>query len=285
MNSQIFRDGLLDGQVALVTGGGTGIGAATTRELTRLGATVVIASRKPENIEPAAKGLSEELGRPVHGRLLDIRDRDSVRSLTEGIVTDFGSLDIVINNGGGQFFSPAEAISDKGWDAVVATNLTGTWNVTRAAADAWMLKHGGTVVNITMLTDRAFPGMTHSVAARSGVEAMTRTLAVEWASRGIRLNSVAPGFVASSGIRRYPAGLDLISKMRSYVPMKRLATCDEVAWLVSFLCSPAGAYITGQTLTLDGGKTLWGDWWPIPDPPDVGQVEIPREPWEEDSEG
>lgn len=280
MNSQIFRDDLLAGKVALVTGGGTGIGAAITRELTRLGATVVIASRKPENIEPAAAGLTEELGRPVHGRILDIRDRDSVRTLMSGIVAEFGALDIVVNNGGGQFFSPAEAISDKGWDAVVATNLTGTWNVTRAAADAWMLKNGGTILNITMLTGRAFPGMAHSVAARSGVEAMTRTLAVEWANKGIRINSIAPGFVASSGIKRYPAGLDLISQMRSFVPMKRLATCDEIAWAVAFLASPAGAYITGETMIIDGGKTLWGDWWPIPDPEDVGTIEIPTEPWE-----
>ncbi|MFT6146378.1 MAG: NAD(P)-dependent dehydrogenase (short-subunit alcohol dehydrogenase family) [Myxococcota bacterium] len=280
MNSQIFRDDLLAGKVALVTGGGTGIGAAITRELTRLGATVVIASRKPENIEPAAAGLTEELGRPVHGRILDIRDRESVRALMSGIVSEFGALDIVVNNGGGQFFSPAEAISDKGWDAVVATNLTGTWNVTRAAADAWMLKNGGTILNITMLTGRAFPGMAHSVAARSGVEAMTRTLAVEWANKGIRINSIAPGFVASSGIKRYPAGLELISQMRSFVPMKRLATCDEIAWAVAFLASPAGAYITGETMTIDGGKTLWGDWWPIPDPEDVGTIDIPTEPWE-----
>jgi NAD(P)-dependent dehydrogenase (short-subunit alcohol dehydrogenase family) len=280
MSSQIFRDDLLAGKVALVTGGGTGIGAAITRELTRLGATVIIASRKPENIEPAAAGLTEELGRPVHGRILDIRDRDSVRALMSGIVTDFGALDIVVNNGGGQFFSPAEAISDKGWDAVVATNLTGTWNVTRAAADAWMLKNGGTILNITMLTGRAFPGMAHSVAARSGVEAMTRTLAVEWANKGIRINSIAPGFVASSGIKRYPAGLQLISQMRSFVPMKRLATCDEIAWAVAYLASPAGAYITGETMTIDGGKTLWGDWWPIADPEDVGTIDIPTEPWE-----
>lgn len=280
MSSQIFRDDLLEGKVALVTGGGTGIGATITRELTRLGATVVIASRKKESIEPAAEGLTKELGRPVHGRIVDIRDREGVRSLMSSIITDFGALDIVVNNGGGQFFSPAEAISDKGWDAVVATNLTGTWNVTRAAADAWMLKNGGTILNITMLTGRAFPGMAHSVAARSGVEAMTRTLAVEWANKGIRINSIAPGFVASSGIKRYPAGLNLISQMRSFVPMKRLATCDEIAWAAAFLASPAGAYITGETLTIDGGKTLWGDWWPIPDPEDVGTIDIPKEPWE-----
>ncbi|MCB9679736.1 MAG: SDR family oxidoreductase [Alphaproteobacteria bacterium] len=278
--SQIFRDDLLAGQVAIVTGGGTGIGASITRELTRLGATVVIASRKPENIEPAAAGLSEELGREVVGEICDIRDRDSVAAMVARTVERFGRLDHLVNNGGGQFFSPAEGISGKGFDAVVGTNLTGTWNVTRAVADAWMLKHGGVVTNITMLTHRAFPGMAHSVAARAGVEAMTRTLAVEWANRGIRLNSVAPGYVASSGIKRYPAGLNLVQQMQSVVPMKRLATCDEIAWMVAYLHSVAGAYITGQTITIDGGKELWGDYWPIPDPKPMPEIEIPVEPWE-----
>ena len=281
MPSRIFRDDLLVGHVALVTGGGTGIGAAITRELAHMGATVVIASRKADNIERAAKGLTEELGRTVHGAVCDIRDRDSTAALVAKILADHGRLDILVNNGGGQFFSPAEAITPKGWDAVVATNLTGTWNMTRAAADAWMLAHGGTILNITMMTNRTFTGMAHSHAARAGVEAMTRTLAVEWAARNIRINCVAPGFVASSGINRYPAGLDLIKQMKSLVPMKRLASCEEVAWLVAYLASPAGAYVTGQTWTIDGGKELWGDFWPIPDPPNMPPVVIPKEPWDE----
>jgi citronellol/citronellal dehydrogenase len=279
-NSRIFRDDLLAGQVALITGGGTGIGAATARELGRLGATVIIASRKEANIRPAAEGLSAELGRTVHGAICDIRDRAMIDQLVADVIAEHGRIDLLVNNGGGQFFSPAEAIRPKGWDAVIATNLTGTWNLTRAVADGWMLANGGSIVNITMLTKRAFPGMVHSVSARAGVEAMTRTLAVEWASRGVRINSIAPGFVASSGLRRYPAGLNVIEQMRTFVPLKRAATCEEIAWHVAFLASPAGAYVTGQTLAVDGGKELWGDWWPIPDPPDMGPVEIPREPWE-----
>lgn len=281
MPSRIFREGLFDGQVALVTGGGTGIGAAIAHELGMLGATVVIASRKEEHVRPAVDGLTRILGREVFGQTCDIRDRASVDALMKGLLAQHGKLDILVNNGGGQFFAPAETITPNGWDAVIQTNLTGTWNVTRAAADAWMLKKGGSIVNVTMLTSRCFPGMAHSVAARGGVEALTRTLAVEWASRKIRVNSVAPGFVASSGLRRYPAELNVLSMLNSVIPMKRPATCEEIAWAVVYLAGPAGSYVTGQTWVVDGGKSMWGDWWPIPDPPGAGPVVVPKEPWEE----
>jgi citronellol/citronellal dehydrogenase len=280
MASRIFKDGLFEGQVAVVTGGGTGIGVAVARELAGLGATVVIASRKEENVRPAAEGLSEEVGRPVHWQTCDIRDRDTVAALTDAVLKDHGRIDLLVNNGGGQFFSPADAITPRGFDAVVQTNLTGTWNMTRAVADAWMFEHGGRVVNITMLTGRAFPGMAHSHAARAGVEAMTRTLAVEWASRGVLINCIAPGYVASSGLRRYPIELEVIRKMQTVIPLKRLGTCEEIAWAVGYLASPAGDYVTGQILTVDGGKSLWGDYWEIPDPEPLPEIDIPREPWE-----
>ncbi len=281
-HSTVFRDGILDGEVALVTGGGTGIGAAIALELGRLGARVVIASRKASHIEPAAAGMGEMLGREVIGLSCDIRDREAVAATTKRVVESHGSLDILVNNGGGQFFSPAEAIRDKGWDAVVGTNLTGTWNMTRAAFEAWMGAHGGRVVNITMLTRRAFPGMTHSVAARAGVEAMTRNLAVEWASKGIRVNCIAPGLIASSGVLTYPDGANLFKGMQRHIPLKRAGTMDDIAWMAAYLAGPAGDYLTGQTLTVDGGKELWGDWWPIADPQGgVADVEIPTFPWEE----
>jgi NAD(P)-dependent dehydrogenase (short-subunit alcohol dehydrogenase family) len=264
-----------------VTGGGTGIGVAIARELARVGAEVVIASRKAENIEPAAKGLSEELGCTVVGEICDIRDREGVTAFTQRVLDRFGRIDILVNNGGGQFFSPAEMITPGGFDAVVQTNLTGTWNMTRAVADAWMLQNGGSIVSITMLTRRTFPGMAHSVAARAGVEAMTRTLAIEWAKNEIRLNCVAPGFVASTGLRRYPKNLGILEQIQSRLPLKRLATCEEIAWATTFLAGPAGAYVTGQVWTVDGGAELWGDYWPIPDPDDLGDIEIPVEPWEE----
>ena len=282
MSSSIFRDDLFAGTVVLVTGGGTGIGTAITRELARLGGTVIIASRKREVIDRTTAGLLDEIGCTVYGDTCDIRDRDAVKALVERTLTQHGRIDVLVNNGGGQFFAPAETISPRGWDSVVQTNLTGTWNMTRAVADAWMLSHGGCILNITMLTRRTFPGMAHSVSARAGVEAMTRTLAIEWANRGVRLNCIAPGMVASSGMRSYPQGLGVLEQLKSLIPLKRLASCEEVAWLAAYLASPAGAYVTGQTWTLDGGKELWGDWWPIPDPPGMGPIELPREPWEEE---
>lgn len=280
MSRPTFQPDLLEGRVAVVTGGGTGIGIAIARTLGQMGATLVICSRKASNIEPAAEGLSEELGREVMGLTCDIRDREGVRAFVAEVIERLGRVDILVNNGGGQFLAPAETISDKGWDAVVATNLTGTWTMTRAVADQWMLKHGGCIVNITMLTRRGFPGMAHSVAARAGVDAMSRTLAVEWAPMGIRVNCVEPGIIASSGLLRYPAGRDMAHAIQAEIPMKRLGTCKEVADLVGYLASPAAAYITGQTLVVDGGRTLWGHTWTLPET-ELPEVEIPLEPWQQ----
>lgn len=278
----VLAPGSLAGKVALVTGGGTGIGAATARQLGRMGAEVVIASRKVANIEPAARGLSEELGREVLGVVCDVRDRAAVDALVASVLARFRRIDVLVNNGGGQFLTPSEAITPRGWDAVVATNLTGQWALTQAVANAWMLEHGGAIVNVTMLSHRGFPGMAHSVAARAGVEALTRTLAVEWASRGVRLNCVAPGLIASSGFRNYPAGAFMLEELRSRVPLKRLGTAEEIAATIAFLVSPAGAYFTGQVLTVDGGQSLWGDNWVVPDPAAPSPVALPHEWWEEE---
>lgn len=283
MSPSIFQPDLLTGKVAIVTGGGTGIGVAIARTLLHMGATVVLASRKPSNIEPAAEGLSAEFGREVHAIPCDIRDRERVRAFVGEVIERLGRIDVLVNNGGGQFMAPAETISDRGWDAVVATNLTGTWTMVRAVADQWMLKHGGSIVNITMLTKRGFPGMAHSVAARAGVDAMSRTLAVEWAPYGVRINCVEPGIIASSGLLNYPAGLELAHAIQAEIPMKRLGTCDEVASMVGFLASPAAAYTTGQTFIVDGGRTLWGHTWAVPDKP-LPDVVIPVEPWQEGSD-
>lgn len=281
MNSKIFKDDLLKGQVAIVTGGGSGIGSACARELARLGADVVIASRKQDRIEAAAQGLSQELGVAVHGIATDIRDRPAVDALINETMDRLGRIDILVNNGGGQFFSPAQLITPNGFDAVVATNLTGTWNMTQAVANGWMLENGGgKVINITMNTHRGFPGMAHSVAARSGVEGLTKTLAIEWAFAGIQVNAVQPGVIASSGLKNYPDAESMVAQAQQQIPAKRLGTVDEVAWMVAYLASPAGSYITGQTLTVDGGRSHWGDTWPIPDPDPMPEWHIPKESWE-----
>ncbi|MCK6525332.1 SDR family oxidoreductase [Myxococcota bacterium] len=280
--SKVFMPGLMTGNVALVTGGGTGIGAEIAREYARLGATVHLASRKREVIEAAARSIAEETGAAVFGHAVDIRDRGQVAACVEAVLSQSGRLDVLVNNGGGQFLAPAETITPRGFDAVVATNLTGTWNMLRAAADAWMLQNGGAVVNITMLTPRGFPGMAHSVAARAGVEALTRTLAVEWAGRGIRVNAIAPGYVASSGLKRYPKELGVLERLASAVPMKRLARREEIAWVAALLGSAAGSYITGQVITVDGGAGLWGDLWPLSDPEGLTAAVPELDPWEDD---
>ncbi|MEL6343181.1 MAG: SDR family oxidoreductase [Myxococcota bacterium] len=268
--------------MAVVTGGGSGIGAYIAHELGQLGANVVIASRKKERIESAAAGLSKALGREALGRVCDIRDRDSTTALVEQTLARFGRLDILVNNGGGQFLAPAEFIRPKGWDAVIHTNLTGTWNLTRAAADQWMLKNGGRIMNITMMTRRGFPGMAHSVSARAGVEAMTRTLAIEWATYGILINSIQPGVVASNGLNNYPNGVEMGRTTQKNIPLKRLGSCNDIAWMCAFLASPAGSFITGQTFAVDGGQQLWGESWPINDPDPLPTVTVEPIPWEID---
>ncbi len=279
----VFAPAVLAGKVAIVTGGGTGIGAATARQLGRMGAEVVVASRKASNVEPAAKGLTAELGREVLGVVCDIRDRAAVDALVAATLARFGRIDILVNNGGGQFLAPAEALSPRGWDAVVATNLTGPWAVTQAVANAWMLQHGGSIINVTMLSSRGFPGMAHSVAARAGVEALSRTLAVEWASRGVRVNCVAPGMIASSGFRNYPEGTFALEDLAKQVPLKRLGTAEEIAATIAFLASPAAAFLTGQVLTVDGGQSLWGDSWPIPNAEPTEPIVLPTEWWEDET--
>ena len=281
MNNPIFQQGLFNNKVVIVTGGGSGIGAEISKNFALLGAQVIIASRKKDRIDKAAAGLSKLTNTTVTGLVCNIRDRESVDSFVSTVMSQFGKIDILVNNGGGQFMSPAEHIKDKGWDAVIQTNLTGTWNLSQRVAKAWMLENGGKIINITMLTHRGFPGMVHSVASRAGVEAMTQTLAIEWAGKGILINAIQPGIIASSGMHNYPAGIQIAAATRSEIPLKRLGTCEEVSHLVSFLASPAGEYITGQIFTIDGGRSLWGRLWPIPDPKQMPPVDIPKWPWEE----
>lgn len=265
MTPAIFAPGLLQGQTAIVTGGATGIGYAIAREMLRLGAAVTIASRKAERLEPAAARLIEETGGQVRWQVCDIRDPEQDTALVQGHLDAYGSLDILVNNGGGQFPAPAESYSPKGWEAVIKTNLTGTWYLTQQAALLAMIpRKQGRIVCIVANCERGMPGIAHTGAARAGVINLTRSLAVEWAPYNIQINCVAPGVIGTDGLDVYPEAM--IRDIARHIPAKRLGTPEEVAHSVVFLASPAGAYITGANLAVDGGQAHWGSHWTVPDP-------------------
>lgn len=261
----VFRPGLFDGKVVIVTGGGTGIGRCIAHELASLGAVVALGSRKAENCE-TVKAEIEAAGGTAFAGACNIREPESVQAFVGQVVAAHGRIDALVNNGGGQFMSPAQYITPKGWNAVLDTNLTGTWNVTNAVFHAWMEAHGGAVVNITMENARGYPGMAHSGAARAGVENLTKSLAVEWSRFGIRVNSVAPGLINSSGLEQYPDGIKAqLGEFQKAIPAKRMGSESEISALVTFLLSPAASFISGQTIWADGAQSLWSSPYPIED--------------------
>ncbi len=260
----IFRPDLLRGRTILVTGGGTGIGRVIAHELAALGAHVILAARRREPLEETADEIAAAGGSAALYQV-NIRREDEVERLFEALAADHHRLDGLVNNAGGQFPSPAETISQKGWHAVIETNLTGTFLMCRAAFHHGLSRTGGSIVNIVAEMWRGFPGMAHTGAARAGVVNLTRTLAVEWASHGIRVNAVAPGIIEGDGLTRYdPTFVEpFITRARADVPLKRLGTESEVSAAVAFLLSPAAAYITGETIRVDGGGSLWRKTWEI----------------------
>lgn len=252
----MFQSDLFKDQVVLVTGGGSGIGYSIAEQFLKHGAKVIIASRKAEKIEKAV----EQLGNNCKGMVLDIRQPEQVENVIKTIVQEFGKLDILVNNAGGQFPSAAENISINGWNAVINNNLNGTFYVSRAAfLYAFQKQNYGNIINIIANIYRGFPGMSHTGAARAGVDNLTKSLAVEWSRFHIRVNAVAPGIIHSSGLGQYPP--QLLNNINANIPLKRMGTCEEVAYPVLFLASPMASYITGETLYVDGGMRLWGDLW------------------------
>ena len=262
--SNPFRPGLLAGRVALITGGGTGIGRAIAEEMAELGASVALCGRRIEPVTELAEALTAR-GAEAMAASVDIRQPEAVEAFVAEVMARFGRIDVLVNNAGGQFPSPAQLISPKGFEAVVRNNLLGTFNVTRAVAlGAMMPARRGRIVNIIANVARGFPGMAHTGAARAGVENLTRSLAVEWSPYKIAVNAVSPGTIRSTGTDRYPP--ELVEKAERTTPWRRLGTPREVAHLVTFLASDAADYITGATLCVDGGAPLWGDIWEMPDP-------------------
>jgi len=259
-SQRVFAPNIFAGRVAIVTGGGSGIGLAAARQFVQLGARVAICGRTLPKLDAARAELGDA---NVLAATCDIREPAQVESFVGNVIDKLGRIDILVNNAGGQFPSPAQLISTNGFLAVVRNNLVGTFTMSREVATKWMIGNGGgRVVNVTANTYRGFPGMAHTGAARAGVENLTMTLAVEWAQFGILVSAVAPGIVKSTGTAQYP--LQLIERGIAETPLKRAATCDEIAAAIVFLASPAAQYITGATLRIDGGQSLWGHTWEIP---------------------
>lgn len=234
-------------RAAIVTGGGTGIGRATAMALARDGFDLVLAGRRPEPLE-ATRELIGEGCVTLPG---DVREPDTAEALVDRCLAEYGRIDVLVNNAGGQFTAPAEEITANGWRAVRRLNLDAPWHLTQLVAKRWMIENGGgRVVSVVLCPRRGIAGMAHSSAARAGMSALTRTLAAEWGRFGIGLVTVAPGWIDTEGVRGYGTDLDEVAQR---IPMKRLGTAEEVGDVIAFLCSPAAAYITGTDIVIDGG--------------------------------
>jgi citronellol/citronellal dehydrogenase len=259
--SQVFRDGLLDGRVVVVSGAGSGLGRETALELARLGATVVGCGRREEPLAETA-ALAAGLAGTFERRLLDIREEERVDAFFDGVLERHGRLDVLVNNAGGQFLSPAEAISPKGFRTVVELNVTGTWLMSHAAATkAFIPAGGGKILSVTLSPHNGMPGMVHSGAARAAVENMMRTLAVEWARFGVTTCAVAAGqFATETLLTKYPP--EVVANVERSIPLGRTGRPEEIAWLLAYLASPAGDFYSGTTITIDGARDNWAGPWP-----------------------
>jgi citronellol/citronellal dehydrogenase len=273
-HSQIFARGLLRDRVVLVTGGGTGLGRATALELARCGASVIIAGRRADVLEQAAREIAAEAVGEVSGVVADVRERGGAEGLIERALERHGRLDVLVNNAGGQFFSPAELIAAKGWRAVWRLNVEGMLNMAEAAfALAYERAGAGTIVNVTLSPHHGMPGMAHSGAARATVEALTRELAERWSPAGVAVMAVAAGTFDTEVMVKYPASVR--AGMSRSVPLQRLGTVAEHAWLVALLASPLGRVFSGSTVTLDGARDNWFGPWPPPGLlDDAGEVPV-----------
>jgi citronellol/citronellal dehydrogenase len=255
----IFRPGLFAGQAGIVTGAGSGIGRCTAHELAALGARLVLVGRKAEKLEQVAREIADA-GGTAHCHSADIREEERVQEVVRAALAELGRIDFLVNNAGGQFSSPLEKISQKGWDAVVRTNLTGGFLMARESYAQWMKQHGGAIVNMIADMWNGMPGMGHSGAARAGMLNFTETAALEWAP--VRVNAVAPGWIASSGLDQYPVAMaEHIRSLPAKVPAGRLGTESEISAAIVFLLSPAAAFISGSCIRIDGAvpnnKRVW----------------------------
>jgi len=282
VSDRIFIPDLLDGRGALVTGGGSGIGRGIAGRLLAHGADVCIASRNLEKLEAAADELEAEHGDRVLPLRLDVREPETVGEAVDRAAGELGTLDILVNNAAGNFYCASEELTPGGWEAVVETDLHGTFYCSQAAFPHLRAAGSGRIVNVSMtLHYRGWPGMAHATAAKAGVDALTRTLALEWAEHGIRVNAVAPGPIPTEGVReafRAPGGDSASGEggddvrdeegasgeggrhsdafAESAVPLGRLGAPEDIGRMVTYLCSPGGDWITGAIMVVDGGEWL-----------------------------
>lgn len=255
--SDVFADGMLEGQVALVTGGGTNLGKAAAAELARCGAEVLIAGRRDGVLEQAA----QEIGERCSWVAGDIREQSGCESIVAAALERHGRLDFLLNNAGGQYFAPAEGITRKGWRAVQRLNVGGTLFMCQAARDLAMRSAGGgAIVNVTVSPHHGYPGLAHTAVARAAVEALTRELADRWATEQISVSAIALGRFATESLRKYPA--EMWRSAASTVPLQRLGRLEEYGWLVALLASPVGRELSGSVVTLDGALDNWTGAWP-----------------------
>jgi citronellol/citronellal dehydrogenase len=258
MPSEIFAPGLLADQVVVVSGGGTGLGRATACELASCGASVVVCGRRPEPLERTVELCENGLCEAIP---CDIREPEQVDALCSAVLERYGKIDTLVNNAGGQFMAPAEDISANGFRAVIRLNLEGTWLMTQTFATRAMIPAGGgKVITVTLSPHNGLPGMAHSSAARAACENMTRVLATEWARFNIRMTAIAAGHMDTEALAGYPE--QVVAGVADTIPVGRLGRPQEHAWLVSYLASRAGDYMSGAVLTLDGGRDNWLGSWP-----------------------
>ncbi|WP_018990735.1 SDR family oxidoreductase [Aromatoleum toluclasticum] len=261
----VFRSDLFAGQTVIVTGGGSGIGRCTVHELAALGATVAIVGRDVLKLERVRREILEDGGQAsIHA--CDIRDETGVGQTIDAVLAEHGRLDGLVNNAGGQWMAPMKTISTNGFEAVLRNNLTGGFVFMREAYTRWMEQHGGAIVNIIADIWNGWPNFGHSAAARGGMLTLTESAACEWAEAGVRVNTVAPGGIASSGFDRYtPEARRELRKYAAKVPLKRFGTESEVSAAIVFLLSPAAAFITGSCIRVDGGTPNARQTWPLGD--------------------
>jgi citronellol/citronellal dehydrogenase len=257
--SEIFAPDLLDGQVALVTGGGTGLGKAAAAELVACGARVLITGRREEVLRAAAEAIGERCSWTSG----DVRDPDDATRIVDAALERHGRLDVLVNNAGGQYFVPAEAITMKGWKTVVGLNVGGTLLMSETAVERAMRPAGrGMIVNVTLSPHHGLPAMTHSSTARATVDTLTRELAERWADDGVSVVAAAAGHFETEALRKYPE--PVWRGAARTVPLGRLGRVEEHAWLIALLASPLGPAFSGSVVTLDGARDNWFGPWPPP---------------------